>query len=195
MENVEDSFVVHKEEVQDLFQFSLLRLLAHCFVDLAELDVFLEALFQECGCVFFVVFEDRAILQEDSLIFFAVLGLEDRLDLLESLLDQDSIQEDVGVLETTNFELRREEDLSFLLHKVKVVVPRWNHLSIQVDRVVNLEEGVGEVCQLLLTRVPFSQQHLMSLHPLGHPVVEAGAYEDLLLVLHLGCLARVARNL
>ena len=58
-------------------------------------------------------------------------------DILEPLFHLDSVEVDIGALESDNFVLRRQENRAFLLYKIEVMYTRRDHSCAKVRHVVH----------------------------------------------------------
>ena len=149
---------------------------------LAKIEVLLEALLQKCLSVLSVLLEHGSILHEHFLFLFSGTRHMHRFHVFESLGDEDSIQENLSILEADHFVVGGEEYGATILHKVEIVVPGSHHLGTNCDIIVQKERLFADIFLFNVQSEPLNVECAECFHAHWHPIVETGDALDCNLV-------------
>ena len=105
------------------------------------------------------------------------------LHVFESFGDENSIKEDLSVLEADHFIVGREENSAPILYKVEEVVAWGDHLGTNRDIVVQKERLLADILLLDIESESLNIECTERLHAHRHPIVEAGHALDCNLII------------
>ena len=146
---------------------------------LSESPVLIEALLEEVLSVFSVISENWPIFHENGFLLFSVFSNVHLLDIVKSLCHLDSVQENVGRLESDHFIIWWEEDGAFAPDEIEIVSSWGNHLRVKSHLVVQLSHRFADVSLLCIHSEPFKVEFTQRFHPLRSPVIKTSHTIDL----------------